>query len=332
MPAESFRYDLLDRFDNVVQRLDGVLPGGTLDFSVSADIRGSGSVQAFGLNGIDWLLHRIRVTYTADELVVPVITALVSVPTEQHSSPGVATQIDLYDKTSILLEDNFGATYAVAAGTNIIDKVVEVIASTNELKVAIEPSTATLTNSMVWEPNTPKLRIVNDLLDAANYFSVWADGLGFFRSVPYTAPAYRAVRYNFVDDETGLYLPAFTRSYDPYSVPNRFIVVGKTDGETEALSKTATVDDGRPWRTRTETDVEYADEATLQAIAERKLATARQVGETFDITHPYLGFGLNDAVTFTNQRVEQRLAVCQKQTWTLQAGGLILSTLRTVTT
>jgi len=332
---ETFRYELLDTHDRLVSTLNGVQDGGTLDFSVSADIRGSGSIDLSKLSNIDWLHSRVRVWYNDK----PLITAIPKVPAEAYDDTETTMQVDLYDKTMILTDDNFGGTYSVAAGTNIINKVIEVIQSTGETKVAIPTSAATLANGMVWEANTPKLRIVNDLLAAANYFGIYCDGMGYYRSTSYVAPAYRAVLYNFVDDANGMYLPAFVRNYDPFSVPNKFICVGKTAGDVEALTKTATDTDpaspysfpSRPWQTITQTDVDYVDEANLQAIADRKLIDARQVSETFEIRHPDLEFGLNEVVTFTNKKLGKVVkAVCQKQTWTLTVGGLIQSTIRTL--
>jgi hypothetical protein len=328
---ETFTYQLLNNSDVVLGTLNGVQDGGSLEFSVSTDVRSTGSITLTKLKDIDWLHSRVRVYYNE----LPLITAIPSVPAENYDDAETTMQVDLYDKTLILLGDNFGGSYSVAAGTNIISKVIEVIQSTGETKIAIEPSTATLANTIVWEANTSKLKIVNDLLGAANYWSVWCDGMGYFRSSPYTAPAYRPVMYNFVDDATGMYLPAFTRNYDPFSVPNRYICVGKTDGDVEALSATATDESGgpfsypgRPWLTVTETDVSYVDMTNLEAIAQRKLNDAQQVGETLTITHPYLGFGLNEVVTFTNKRYDTHRAVVQRQEWNLEVGGLIDTDLR----
>jgi hypothetical protein len=86
----------------------------------------------------------------------------------------------------------------------------------------------------------------------------------------------------------------------------------------------------RPWLTVTETDVDYVDAANLLTIAQRKLSDAQQVGETLTITHPYLGFGLNEVVTFTNARLGTRRAVVQREEWTLDVGGLIETDLRTL--
>lgn len=329
--VEDFRYELLDNSDRFVSLLTNIDAGGSLDFSVSATIKGQGSINLTKIQDVDWLHSRVRIYYN-DE---PLITAVPSIPAEQYGTT-VGMQVDLLDKTSILAGDNFGGIYTVAAGTNIVSKVIEVIQSTGETKVAIEPSAATLATNMVWDANASKLNIVNDLLESANYWSVWTNGLGYFRSYPYLAPASRPVMHEFVDDENGLYLPAFTRNFDPFSVPNRYVVLGKTDGATEALRKEATDTTSpygypyRPWLTVTQADVEYSDAATLQLIANRKLADAQQVTETFEFSHPFIKFGLNDVVTFTNEKLGTRTAVVQKQTYSLQTGGLVRSTIRSL--
>ena len=330
--VEEFKYELLDNQDRFMGNLTNIAAGGSLDFSVSANVKGQGSISLTKTKDIDWLHSRVRVSYNNE----PLITAVPSIPSENYDSTSVTMEVDLLDKTSILAGDNFGGMYTVAAGTNIIAKVIEVIQSTGETKVAIDPSSLVLASAITWDANATKLNIVNDLLSAANYWSVWTNGLGYFRSYPYLAPSYRPVMHNFVDDAQGLYLPAFTRNYDPFNVPNRYVVLGKTDGGIEAVRKEATdttLPYGypyRPWLTTTEADVDYSDDATLQAIANRKLADAQQVTETFEFSHPFIKFGLNDVVTFTNSKLGTRTAVVQKQTYSLQTGGLVKSTIRSL--
>jgi hypothetical protein len=339
MPRESFLYELLDPFDNVLGRLDGVRSGGSLDWSTGADVRCSGSIPYHGEIFIREE-RRVRVCHIQDELTTPLITALVRIPDSDFDNTGMSGQLDLFDKTLILLEDNFGTSYAVAAGTNVISAVVAIIASTGIVKIAVEPSTALLSNGLVWEPNTPKLTIVNDLLAAANYWSVWADGLGVLRSSKYIPPDQRPIRHDFVDNYEGDYLPAFKRTWDRFSTPNRLILVAKSEGDVEGTSATATDEDpespfsylsrGR-WITQTITDVEHA--GNLQELADRKLQEAQQVAETFEVTHPRGDYGLNDLVTFQNRKgITPRRAVIQKQALKLETGGLITSTVRSLIT
>jgi len=337
--SESFKYELLDNSDRIVTTLNGVQDGGSFTDSVFNEVRGSASFTLTQTQSINWLKSRVRISHVYEGNAYPMITGIPSVPEQAFSDTEVTMNVDLFDKTIILRDDTYGVAYGVAAGTNIITKVIEIIQSTGETSIGLEGSTATLATGMVWDANTSKLKIVNDLLSASNYFALYCDGLGRYMATPYVAPDYRAVQYNFIDDADGMYLPAFTRNYDPFSVPNRYIVIGKTDGAVEAVVKTAidtstsdySYNSRGRWITLTETDVDYVDAANLQAIADRKLSDARQIAEKFTISHPRLGFGLNDVVTFTNTKLGKTVrAVCQAQSYSLKTGGLISSQIRTV--
>lgn len=330
--TEDYLYELLDTHDHVLRTLDGVRPGGLLESSIHADIRSSASLRIRLTEEIDWLTHRVRISYILDGVTTPLLTGLAAVTDETtDAAAGVELQLDLYDKTSILAEDGYGQAYAVPAGANLIDAAIAVIASTGETTIAIPTSAATTATGIVWPADTSKLRIVNDLLTAAGYFTVWCDGLGWYRSEPYTPPAGRPLRFEFDTAATDPYLPTLARTYDPYKVPNRVRIVGKTDGAAEPLMAEAT--DERPenpfsqlnrgfWRTHVEIDVETTD---IAAWAARRLAELQQVYEAHEVTHPWMPATLNDAGRFRG-----RLAVIQKQRQRLAVGGLVTSALRTV--
>lgn len=329
--VEGFTFELLDLSDSTVGQLPGVqADAGQLDFSVYADIRGSGNLTVHG-TGVDWLARRVRISYQHDGQTIPLITAIPRAPVEQHTPTGVVTDVELYDKTLILAEDSFGESFAAPAGVNIVDAVASVIASTGEpAPTLLTASPETLANPMVWEAGETKLRIVNDLLDAAGYFAVYCDGLGRFRADPYTDPATRPVRWRFRGREA-VYLPEWTRDRDVFAVPNRYICVGRSEGDTPALVATATNQSDGPfsyegrgrWITRVDTDVEASSQYVLDLLAVRRLFEAQQVTETFEFTHPHLPFGLNEVVEFDDAR-----AVVWKQNVRLAVGGLVTSTAR----
>lgn len=331
--VENFRVELLDLNDNVLGPLDAVqADGGQLDFSVYADIRGSGNLTLQSAS-VDWTRHRVRVSYELGSRVVPLITAVVKAPVEAHTDTGVTVDVELYDKTLILSEDSFGVSYAVPAGTNPITAVADIIVSTGQpVPALLTPTTDTLALAMVWEAGTTKLKIVNDLLDAAGYFALYADGMGHYVAAPYTSPQTRPTMWDFTAD--ALYTPRWTRDADVFSVPNRYICVGATSGETPALMSTAVDTSEGPfsyssrgrWITRTDTDVEATSQAVLDLLAERRLHKAQQVTETLTFEHPWLPFGLNEVVQFGTVR-----AVVWKQSVRLSVGGLITSTARRLT-
>lgn len=319
---------LLDLSDNVVGDLPGALDdSGTLDFSVYATIRGSGNLSVLDA-GVDWLAHRVRISYLTGDTVVPLLTGIPRAPVRRHTTLGTTLDVELYDKTSILSEDSYGVSYGLAAGTQIIPAVADVIASTGEPAGAmvLAESAASLAAGMVWEAGVSKLKITNDLLDAAGYFALYCDGMGRFRADPYTTPSSRPVDWDFGD---GLYLPTWTDDHDVFSVPNRYVVVGRSEGDVAALTSTATdVSDGPysygsrgRWITRTDTDVEAASQTVLDLLAERRLFEAQQATRTFEFTHPWLPFGPNSVVAFGGVRV-----AVWKQSIRLAVGGLVTTT------
>lgn len=333
--SEGYQFDLLSLDDKVIGSLDGVeQDSGSLSFSVYADIRGSGNVTVNNAD-VDWTQHRVRISYLAGEgdeqIVVPLITAVPRAPIEAHKATGWSVDLELYDKTLILSEDTYGVSYAVAAGTNPITAVTNVITSTGlpapELLTA---TTDVLATPMVWEAGTSKLKIVNGLLDAANYFALYADGYGRLHADPYTSPDARPSMWNFTGSNA-VYLPEWTRDRDVFSVPNRYVCVGTTNGETPALSAVATDTSDGPfsyaargrWITRADLDVDAASQGVLDGIAQRRLFEAQHVTETLTFEHPWLPFGLNEVVMFGNVR-----AVVWKQEMNLSIGGLIRSTAR----
>lgn len=336
---ESFRYELLDLNDNVLSELDGVAEdAGELEFNIHADIRGSGNLALWKVGSVDWAKHRVRVSYVLGSRVEPLITAIPKAPVEEHSDTGVSVKVELYDKTLILADDSFLGSYGVAAGSNVLSAVRSVIASTGESGVLIGESSAVLSSGMVWEAGVSKLKVVNDLLAAAGFFALYCDGLGRFRADPYVEPSSRGVSWTFADDENGLYLASFSRDRDTFSVPNRFVCVGKSEGNVAALVAVASdyfspfgFNNVGRWITRTETDVEAVSQAVLDQIAGRRLSEVQQVTETFEIEHPWLPFGLNALVSFSNSRLAEPVrAVVPKQVVKLVTGGLVTSTLRRV--
>lgn len=331
--TESYIYELLDNQDRVLGKLDNVT-GGKLRMSSSAIVRGSGAIELVTNNDIDMLTNRVRVSYVWEGGIVPLITALPSIPAENHGLHRTLS-VELKDKLAILENDSFGYSYSLVEGTNVIDAVKDILWSAGQDAV-IEPSTM-VTGNRVWDATVSKLRIINDLLASANYFALYADGLGRLRANKYIEPYARPVMWQFTDEDgQGTYLPEFSRNYDPYSVPNKYICIGKSEGDVEASVEEA-VDYNSPygflargyWVTRVDTDVE----GDLAAVANRRLIDARQVYETLDVEHPYLPFTINgheNRVTFSNKGRSWN-AVCQSQEWDLSPGGLIKSDLRILT-
>ena len=269
---------------------------------------------------------------------VPLITALVQAPKDQYRPGGVDVDLVLADKLSVLDGDTFGKSKGFDKGVNIVATVKSVIASTGlpARDVVIGESAKTLRNSMAWDPGTTKLRIVNDLLEAAGYWPVWCDGFGRFRSSDYTEPAERPVVWDFADDpDKGLFLPDWTNERNT-ARPNRYVCISRADGDKPPLvsikSSQAGFDEIGFWRATTDVDVEAADQDALDKICARRLSAARSKGESITFTHAWVPeLTLNSVITFSHSRLGRTMrGGVSRMDWTLRAGGLIETTAQKV--
>lgn len=244
----------------------------------------------------------------------------VAAPVEKWTATGLARELELTDKLGILDQDiASGSTstitaYTAPAGANIIALIQALIGETGETYPAIQPDTKTLPAAMVWDLGTTRLKIINDLLDAAGYFSLFCDGYGQYQAVPYVQPSDRVPVYEsmapFSNGPRSLMDPDWTRDRDIYSVPNRVYLVGQGDGALAALTSTATnTDPNSPysfaarsrWITLVETGVEAVDQAALDTIARARLSSVSSVTEEFTLDHAYLpDLHINSVVRFVN--------------------------------
>ena len=336
---ESWRIDLLNNDDVPVAQLLGAT-GGSFSFNVNAEIRGGGSIEYRGAP-IDWNQHRVqpwyRTDYRGQYREWPLGVFIVATPSTQYEDAGKSATLELYDKTQLLIDDQITSTYQVPAGANVIDAVRQALDAAGQRRTAIEDSDKTLATTMVWPVGTTRLRIINDLLAAANYFSLWADGDGVFRAVPYLRPAERGMSWGFEDNAQSIYSAEFTHDFDTFSVPNRVIVTGQSDGDTEAPVAVAEDVAGSPfsyetrgrWVTRTEEGQDATDQATLQALADRLLQEGQQVGSVFSIRHAPIPLELNSSVAFRRAKEDIDVAATvQEISYSMETGALCSTTLR----
>lgn len=337
-----FRFDLFNRAEAALGNLDGVEKG-SVDFTSSASVHSGGALEIIDDGQyVDWLNHRVKPVVIVEGLPeIPLGMFVFSEAPEAWGDTGRSWPVKLLDKTTILDQDAVDVTYALDAGTVITTAVVTLIASTGETNIAVTPSAATLSGPLTWPAGTTKLKIVNDLLSAAGYFSLFCDANGQYRGAPYVRPAARPIRYEFLDGQQSIYSPDFVIDVDLFGIPNKFIAVGQGDATTAALISTATNTDpaspysfaarGR-WITKSATGVEAASQTILDDYARRRLIELTSPTSSIDVTHllvPDLTF--NDAVRLRRvpAGVDAR-HVITKMTVTFDPLALVRSTLQEV--
>ncbi len=340
MRSPRWKYELLDRQDRPIGELDNVTPGGTVEIRALSRLGASASLSLTDRGRhIDWLSDRLRVSYSDARGEWPIATLRFTSPVDQHTATSLGYQVELLSKTSILDTDRSPNVTVIPAGTPIIPTVVSMIQATGETRIAATPSDRVLVNDFVRPAGESRLTIINELLAAAGYWSLWCDGSGLYRIEPYVDPAARPIRHHFEHGKT-LYLPDWEREQDHASVPNRIIVVGVERDDAPALIGTAeNTNTASPysWQSRgvwitpePETGVEAADLNVLDQIAQRKLHEAMNPVAKLAVTHAVEQLDPNDLVRFTPGDTGTRLATILGMTYTLDTGALVRADWREV--
>lgn len=327
--VEDFWVEVVDRQGQSLGRLDGVV-GGQIDENVEAIIAGGGFLEVDDLDqDIDWLNARLQPWWEVEGYGAwPLGVFLASVP-ERNSRDGLgAWYVDLSDKTQVLLEDEVPESFSLPAGAVVTDEVKAVILSTGEpaSSLAVTDSAETLTDGMVWEPGTTKLRIVNDLLAAIGYFAIRCNGWGQFVAEPYVRPQDRSVSWAFEDGPEAMHEDSLTRREDLASVPNRFILNSIGSGNAEALQAVAedTTSErfsyaarGNRWISRTEMEIEATSQEVLDAKAAHRLAEAQSVSATGQLYCAVIPLEINQTVLVRTGGVDGATATVRRVTRSL---------------
>lgn len=308
----SWSYTLLDDSDTPIRSMREVV-GGSAEIVALSRLGGSATLDLKDLGqDIDWMRHRVQVTYDPGVTgfpAWPVGVFMLSSPNERHDASGRSWSVAMLPKMQVIDEDQLSSTLSYPAGTNYVAAAVALIQSTGETRIAVTESDLVSAGALTFEAGTPKLTVVNELLTAAGYWSLWVDGSGQFRVEPYVNPADRAVSIDFRDSKGALHSVNWEREQDHSAVPNRFVVVGEGDGDTPPLVGVAENTDrnspysypsrGR-WITRTEEGVEAATQSVINQLAKRRLNDAMAPVGHLSVEHLMLPLNPNDVVSFSH--------------------------------
>lgn len=340
---ERWVYRLLDLDGEYLRDLDGV-ESGTLSYSNAKTIKSGGKITYRGL-GENWVRLLVQPVYTATSaagtIEWPMGVFIPETPGVQYDDGERTEEIELYDTLKYLDDYVFAETLSAAAGSNLVDVARQVVdAAVPGARVLADETDLVLSTGRVWEAGTTALQAVNDLLDSANYFSLWVDGHGRYRMEHYTAPQSRSVVWDFRDDYNGIYEPAFTREQDLFNVPNRMVVIAQGDQDSPPLVGVALNEDpddpasfqsrGR-WVTRVDTGVDADSQQQIDERAARRLVELSNPMAALTISHAIVPLQLNDAVTFRRGPADiDTKAVVQSYDVNTDVGGLVTTRLREV--
>lgn len=301
--------NLLDLDGKLIGELDGV-KGGSIEASIAKTVKASGTIQMRRavVNDIDWSQVMVQPWREVDGHSWPLGVFLANAPEAKHDSLGVILDVELQDRLALLDRVTRGDVYALPAGTVITTAIRELIEWCGVDPGTLDDSDVTLRTALSWpEPDTTVLRIINDLLEAGGFFSLWCDGFGRYQVESATAPASRPIVAEFVHGERFSFTPEWSRSQDLGSIPNVVRVWTQGDDEKPPLRAEALNEDPddplslahRSQHVHPE-EVEASSQEVLQGIADRRLSELRSAYASVQIEHPWRDLALNSAVRFAH--------------------------------
>lgn len=287
-----FRYDLLNSSNQFKAVLTNVLAA-SISYNSLARIKRTAKFSIKEDGTINFLSDRIkplaRLKMTDGGFAeFPLGVFVLSTPPRKADAAGVVTrEVDAYDLLQVLVDDKVIDRYTVTTGTNYVTAIKTVLDNAGLTTQNLTAIDKTLPADRDWEPGTTKLQMINDLLEAINYRSLWFDENGVAVAQPYVSPIVRASEYTYKDDDESVIFPGIQQGLDLFALPNQWVLyVSEADRPTlrsvytndNPGSPTSTVSRGRTIVADPK-QVDAADQATLDALSQREAFEASQIYE-----------------------------------------------------
>lgn len=303
-----FRYDVLDKYLTKKHELKQVV-GGSVKMAAFSRIKRTASLtladewlpaRTLMIGGqpqevpaqlkIDYLSDRIQIfceiqMKDGDWISFSLGIFIPSTPARQEGTANTYREIELYDGLIVLDEDKVTQRYFAAKNAKYTTVIRSIIGTAGITRINIEDSDLTIPIDREWDPGTPKLDIVNDLLEAINFTPLWCDANGFYTSSEYRAPSERPIDYQYADNDISVIHTGMSEELDMFNVPNSWVVV-RTNTEQPPLIATKTnnsVDSPTSIINRGRTIVDFrevddiANQTALNAFVIRIAAEASQI-------------------------------------------------------
>ena len=260
---------------------------GTISLDYNAQIMRTGRFVIRDDPAVNWQAELLRVWFAVSmpdggDARFPL--GLFYMPTAPKTgSAHVYREVEAYDTTTILWDDQVTSRYRIAKGTKYTAALSGIFSSVGVHDAIIEPSESVTQTALEWDAGTPKGEIVQQLLTADNYEPLMADAWGRWMCRKYKDPRARAAEYRYTADELSVLLPEQTVDEDIFRIPNVFIgVVSRPDRPamsfsyeiTDPKSPLAAVNRGGRRVAETKIYEDAASAAALEADVRRRAGRA----------------------------------------------------------
>lgn len=217
------------------------ITGGHIELSAFTDLKAEGSLTFEGFEIPDdhdmVRVYHGHSTSAGEQPLKPLATLMFSVSEPTYDGAAVSGKLACRSVLSVLASRKYGAPFTVAAGTQAVQKAIELTESLGLRVNNPDPSAYTVREAHTFnEYEADYLTIVNWLLGAAGYSSAWVDAYGIVQMTPYVEPTERKAAVRLADDESSVMYPKLSRQSDWADTPNVVRLCYETDEETLVAS------------------------------------------------------------------------------------------------
>lgn len=340
--------ELLDIDLNLIEDISDALVGGSISWSLKAGIHRTCDLEI--TTTVQWGAQLVRpyvilsngATTARWNLGVYMLTT----PATRFGSSPRTYSVQGYDRL-MLLNREVGADYTVTAGTTYRQALLDAFSAAGLTGVYIEGSAAdnALPAAKSWplvatdeadadQTDTPAtwLRVVNDLLQAINFRSVWCNEDGTYQCVAYQAPGDRGPEWTFDADDAHLSIVGEDREQvqDVWDTPNKWVFRWKNGGTGIEGDGVYTVDEsdatngdrlGRKLEWVSVIDYDAASQAKLVELGDRRVAADKRTVTTYELqTGTFPPAGHADIYTYADTELGAAQKV-QAIQWKLPLDG-----------
>lgn len=274
----SYGFDILDKNDRGIGEVHS--PDCRIYNNTDAEIQRSCSLTIIEEKEIDFTSDRIRpymrLKTENGALVYPLGIFIMSSPARRAIGGAINWTVDCYDKTQILKDDRFDTRYTVTKNTAYTAAVSNIISSAGITMSEIIPSALETETDIEFPLGTSKLEACNKLLEAINYYPIYADSFGYIRSKPYELPDGRSIDAFYATDKASIIQPGAQEELDIFNAPNK-IIRYLENAERNYLISSVTNDDPNSKlstvsRGRTIVDIAAVDDIANQSALDAYVA------------------------------------------------------------
>lgn len=224
----SWKFTLLDKDENVKVRELTNVESFTMTYSSLSSLKCEVTAKMHDDTQINFLSDRLLITLIVRirkmKFEFPMGIYLFNSPScdrdgRTQSLVTDTRNVALYSKLKIYQDDKIMSDYELAAGTNILSKILSLLGTS---KCKFPTSTRVLQTNKSYQIGTSKLEIINDLLDTLGWNSLSVDGEGYFYSSKYVEPPNRSIDFTYTDESNQQIMPNFTDEFDLSGIYNVF--------------------------------------------------------------------------------------------------------------